>query len=128
MEINFRGLAELVSASAESLGKLAESIARVLRLSLAGLDEVRARRDHARLKILYMDLCSYIADQTGTVWVLVEYQNLYNDGANERALEATWAKYTEMVADLMTELQPITVQWKKERSNFVLTTAYRDLM
>ncbi|MFV1841615.1 MULTISPECIES: hypothetical protein [unclassified Phaeobacter] len=126
-EIDFKSLEKLVSAAAESLAKMSDSLAHVAKLSMAGYDEIKARRDHSRLKSLYVGLVGYSGSQMMAAGNLSLYLNNLEGGADDIYLQKTWDGFVSQLTNLISELREIIKDWKDERSDFVLEEAYSDL-
>lgn len=124
INVDLGGIANAITAAAESLGKFADSVSKVASLSIAGYDEVTARKDQARLKQLYMKLVDYETVQGNAEHALETYIKYCESGATEAHLGPIWSEFRSKIDTLAAELTPIVEAWKTEQADFILEEAY----
>jgi hypothetical protein len=123
-------LGDLLAKLAEAVSKFGDSIAHLVTLGAQGYDAAAARKAHANLITLRVDLEKLVA---GANMPLIKSINEYVEGAessprlSEHVLNIWWDGLRDKVDFATTQVSSLLEQINNIRSDFVLQDSYRTI-
>lgn len=127
--VDLSTLGRALGDAAEAIGKLGDSVARLVSLGKQGWDAASARSTRNRLRDISAQLT--ILSQQQNVRViesLDEYIREAQNGLSPNLLQAAWSKLLLHLATTLNKVQELLDNLTNERSDLVTQTVYQDLI
>lgn len=120
------GVAAALGEAAESVSKMVDSFAHLIRTATRGYDAASARATYSRLRDLSARASILIAEQQ--ISVIQGIDAYIEESSNPAVRSLLWSSLTTKFRSILLEINSLLADVQAERSDFVLETTYLDMI